>query len=161
MKISRIPLALALSSALALGVGCAERDDGMADTNPTAAERADAAPGMQPADTMAQDAQTPAQTQADASYMDPARDTNPDGLGDGRDSDQPVDDTWITTKVKSSLLADSDVAGLDINVDTLNGVVTLKGEVDDQAQIEEATRIAREIEGVTNVDTSGLTTANR
>ena len=159
MKISRIPLALALSSALALGVGCADRNDGMADTQ-TPAERADAATGTQPADPMATDAQG-APTQADATYMDPARDSNVDGLGDGRDSDQPIDDTWITTKVKSSLLADSDVAGLDINVDTLNGVVTLRGEVDSQAQIDEATRIARDIEGVTNVDTSGLTTANR
>ncbi len=159
MKISRIPLALALTSALAFGVGCADRNDGMAENTPTAGDSADAT-AMQPADTMAQDAQT-AQTQADASYVDPARDSNVAGMGDGRDSDQPVDDTWITTKVKSSLLADSDVAGLDINVDTLNGVVTLRGEVDEQAQIDEATRIAREIEGVTNVDTSGLTTANR
>lgn len=158
MKISRIPLALALTSALAFGVGCADRNDGMADTQ-TPAERADAATGMQPADPLAQDAQT-AQTQADASYVDPAADTSA-GLGDGRDSDQPVDDTWITTKVKSSLLADSDVAGLDINVDTLNGVVTLRGEVDEQSQVDEAIRIAREIEGVTNVDSSGLTTANR
>jgi len=155
MKMSRLPLAIALTSALALGVGCADRNDGMADA-PTAAERADAA---QPADPMTTDAQQ-AQTQADAAYMDP-NDAAPNQLGDGRDSDQPVDDTWITTKVKSSLLADTDVAGLDINVDTLNGVVTLRGEVDSQAQIDEATRIAREIEGVTNVDASGLTTANR
>src|SRR5690606_15875348 len=38
------------------------------------------------------------------------------------DSDQPINDTWITTKVKSSLLADSDVAGLDVSVETVNGV---------------------------------------
>ncbi|NLW96044.1 MAG: BON domain-containing protein [Xanthomonadaceae bacterium] len=78
----------------------------------------------------------------------------PDRLGD---SDQPVDDTWITTKVKSSLLADSDVSGLSIDVETVNGTVTLSGEVDSQAQIDEATRIAREIEGVVNVDSSRLT----
>ncbi|NYZ62949.1 BON domain-containing protein [Luteimonas sp. SJ-16] len=77
--------------------------------------------------------------------------------GDGRDSNQPVDDTWITTKVKSSLLADSDVSGLDIQVETVNGVVTLTGQVDQQMQIDEATRIAREIEGVTDVQTAGLT----
>ena len=33
-------------------------------------------------------------------------------------SAQPVDDTWITTKVKSSLLADTAVAGTKIDVDT-------------------------------------------
>ncbi|WP_407353851.1 BON domain-containing protein [Luteimonas sp. R10] len=76
------------------------------------------------------------------------------------DSDQPVDDTWITTKVKSSLLADTDVAGLDIDVETVNGVVTLSGDVDDRAQIEQARQIAADIDGVVEVDTSGLTTAS-
>ena len=76
-----------------------------------------------------------------------------------RDSDQPVNDTWITTKVKSSLLADSDVAGLDVEVETVNGEVRLSGDVDSQAQIDRATEIARDIEGVTSVDASGLTTA--
>ena len=75
------------------------------------------------------------------------------------DSDQPINDTWITTKVKSSLLADSDVAGLDVEVETVNGEVRLSGDVDSQAQIDRAVQIARGIEGVTNVDASGLTTA--
>ncbi|MGY0633752.1 BON domain-containing protein [Luteimonas sp. A478] len=75
------------------------------------------------------------------------------------DSDQPMGDTWITTKVKSSLLADSDVAGLDVEVETVNGVVHLRGNVDNQTQIDRATEIARDIEGVTNVDASGLTSA--
>ena len=87
---------------------------------------------------------------------DDTRAQNTDRLA-AADSDQPVNDTWITTKVKSSLLAESDVSGLDINVDTLNGVVTLRGQVDSQAQIDTATRIARDIEGVTDVQTSGLT----
>ncbi|NLG60477.1 MAG: BON domain-containing protein [Gammaproteobacteria bacterium] len=73
------------------------------------------------------------------------------------DSDQPVDDTWITTKVKSSLLADTDVSGLEINVETVNGVVTLSGQVDEQMQIDRATAIARDIEGVTEVRTASLT----
>ncbi|GGK14745.1 BON domain-containing protein [Luteimonas terricola] len=75
---------------------------------------------------------------------------------DSADSQQPMGDTWITTKVKSSLLADPDVAGLQIDVETLNGVVTLSGDVASQAQIDEALRIATEIEGVTDVDTTGL-----
>ncbi|NLC61070.1 MAG: BON domain-containing protein [Gammaproteobacteria bacterium] len=80
---------------------------------------------------------------------------------DGPDSDQPVDDTWITTKVKSSLLADSDVSGLDIEVETVNGVVTLTGQVDEQAQIDRATEIARDIEGVTEVRTAAVTVEPR
>src|SRR5690606_18192413 len=155
MKMSPLPQAIPMTSALALGDGGAERNDDIAHAS-TDAERAEA---DQPADPLTTRAQQ-AQTQTAAASLDP-NDAAPNQLGDGRDSDQPVDDTWITTKVKSSLLADTDVAGLDINVDTLNGVVTLRGEVDSQAQIDEATRIAREIEGVTNVDASGLTTANR
>jgi len=75
------------------------------------------------------------------------------------DSDQPVNDTWITTKVKSSLLADSDVAGLDVEVETVNGEVRLSGDVESQAQIDRAVEIARDIEGVTSVESSGLTVA--
>ncbi|QCO68440.1 BON domain-containing protein [Luteimonas yindakuii] len=142
-NITRIPLAIALSSALAFAVGCSgERnaDERAGVTNDPAAQTA------------------PAATTAGDVRNDPAMgDANPDGLGDGRDSAQPVDDTWITTKVKSSLLAESDVSGLDINVDTLNGVVTLQGQVENQAQIDTATRVARGIEGVTDVQTSGLT----
>ncbi len=72
------------------------------------------------------------------------------------DSNQPVSDTWITTKVKADLLASSDVAGLDIGVETTNGTVSLSGDVESQAQIERAKAIAGEIEGVTSVDAKQL-----
>jgi len=89
----------------------------------------------------------------DVTYGEAVPDATVDRLGD---SDQPIDDTWITTKVKSSLLADSDVSGLEIEVETVNGVVTLSGDVDEQVQIERATQIARDIEGVTEVRTRAL-----
>ncbi|MEF3082292.1 BON domain-containing protein [Luteimonas sp. SMYT11W] len=72
------------------------------------------------------------------------------------DSDQPVSDTWITTKVKADLLASSDVAGLDIGVETANGIVSLSGDVESQAQIDRAKAIAGEIEGVQRVDSAQL-----
>ena len=75
---------------------------------------------------------------------------------DKSDSAQPVDDTWITTKVKASLLADDDVSGLTVEVETVNGVVTLDGNVESQAQIDKASQLAKGIKGVTSVDTSGL-----
>lgn len=119
------------------------------------------APATTPADQATPPATDPMNTDpmtADTATTNPAMDATADAsLGDGQASDQPVDDTWITTKVKSSLLADTEVSGLDINVDTLNGVVTLRGQVESQAQVDAATRIARDIKGVTNVDTSGLT----
>jgi len=152
MKISRIPLAIALSSALALTVGCAADRD----TQAAVDANADVTPATTPADQTMAPAAAPAT--ADAMATDPVMDATADAsLGDGQNSDQPVDDTWITTKVKSSLLAESDVSGLDINVDTLNGVVTLRGQVESQAQVDAATRIARDIKGVANVDASGLT----
>lgn len=147
---TRIPVAIALSSALAFAVGCSNdnADDRTGVTNDPAAQTT-------PAGT------TGGMTGTGNVNNNPAMDgTNADGLGDGRNSDQPVEDTWITTKVKSSLLAESDVSGLDINVDTLNGVVTLQGQVDNQGQIDTATRIARDIEGVTDVQTAGLTVGN-
>lgn len=70
-------------------------------------------------------------------------------------SAQPVSDTWITTKVKTELLASSEVSGTDIKVETVNGVVSLSGTAS-KAQAEKAASIARNIDGVKNVDTSGL-----
>ena len=103
MKQSRIPLAVAMTAALAFAAGCADRAD------PAVDDRADAAM-TEPADQAATPPVGPTDAQADPTYADANPDMGaPDRLGD---SDQPVDDTWITTKVKSSLLADSDVSGL-------------------------------------------------
>lgn len=63
-----------------------------------------------------------------------------------------LDDAGITAKVKSALLAESGVPGTAINVDTNHGKVTLRGQVDDKAQIERALSIARGVEGVQSVD---------
>lgn len=72
------------------------------------------------------------------------------------ESDQPVNDTWITTKVKADLLATEDVSGTDIKVETKNGVVMLSGAVESQAQIDKAKAVAKGIKGVTKVDATGL-----
>ena len=80
------------------------------------------------------------------------------GQSQDRESDQPVSDTWITTKVKSTLLTTDGVAGTDINVSTTNGVVTLAGVLDSQAAVDRAVQVTREIEGVVSVDTRALTT---
>lgn len=77
------------------------------------------------------------------------------------DSSQPVGDTWITTKVKADLLATENVSGLDIKVETVDGVVTLTGAVANQAQKDKAVAVAKQIKGVTRVDASGLTLASK
>jgi hyperosmotically inducible protein len=71
-------------------------------------------------------------------------------------SSQPADDTWITTKVKSSLLADTTVAGTKIDVDTVDGVVFLTGTAKTQAQVDQAKKVAAGIEGVGKVDATKL-----
>lgn len=73
-----------------------------------------------------------------------------------RESAQPVADTWITTKVKADLLATEEVSGLDLNVETVDGVVSLKGEVETQAEADRAVEVAKGIEGVSRVDASGI-----
>jgi len=62
-----------------------------------------------------------------------------------------VDDSIVTSKVKSSLLADPDIKSLDIAVVTSNGEVQLSGFVNNQTQIDRAIDVARRTEGVHNV----------
>jgi osmotically-inducible protein OsmY len=60
-------------------------------------------------------------------------------------------DSGLTTSVKTKLAADDTVKALNINVDTKNRVVTLKGEVRSQAEEARAIQIARSTNGVTDV----------
>ncbi|UPT74685.1 MAG: BON domain-containing protein [Elusimicrobiota bacterium] len=61
-------------------------------------------------------------------------------------------DAWITTKVKATLAGHKNVSAVGTNVDTKNGVVTLSGEVDTQAEKELAGRYVREVDGVRSVN---------
>ena len=64
---------------------------------------------------------------------------------------QQVDDAAITASVKTKLAADPDVAAINVDVDTNEGVVTLSGRVESQFQKDEAGRIARGTDGVRSV----------
>jgi hyperosmotically inducible periplasmic protein len=63
-----------------------------------------------------------------------------------------ANDATITASIKTKLLADDDVSGLKIDVDTTGGVVTLTGNVKTAAEKAEAIRIARETDGVKSVE---------
>jgi hyperosmotically inducible protein len=65
-------------------------------------------------------------------------------------------DSWITTKVKSSLLADNVTKGLNIGVKTMNGNVNLSGTVASRTEFDRAVQIAKNIKGVKKVTTTGL-----
>ena len=67
-----------------------------------------------------------------------------------------IDDTVVTTKVKSALVADQEIKGLQFQVETRKGVVQLSGFADNQAQIDRAINVARSTEGVTSVE-NGVT----
>lgn len=67
-------------------------------------------------------------------------------------SAQPGSDTWITTKVKADLLATKDIPGMAIKVETVNGVVSLSGDVDSRAEADRAVAIAKGIKGVSHVN---------
>lgn len=73
------------------------------------------------------------------------------------DTGEVVDDAWITTKVKSQLVAERDVPGTDITVETKNNVVHLTGVVASNEVRAEAIRIAEGTRGVRSVDARGLT----
>jgi osmotically-inducible protein OsmY len=64
---------------------------------------------------------------------------------------QYIDDSVITSKVKSSLVNDSGLSAFDINVETYKGVVQLSGFVDTQQHIDEAITVAKSVEGVKSV----------
>jgi hyperosmotically inducible periplasmic protein len=61
-----------------------------------------------------------------------------------------MSDTWITLKVKSTLLFHRSVSAM-TEVSTKDGIVTLKGEADNQAQIDLTTEYAKDVEGVKKV----------
>jgi hyperosmotically inducible protein len=60
-------------------------------------------------------------------------------------------DARITYAVKTKFLADPGVSGLKINVDTDDGVVTLRGNVKSMAEADKASAIARQSSGVKSV----------
>jgi hyperosmotically inducible protein len=62
-----------------------------------------------------------------------------------------LDDSVITTKVKSALLADSVGKGADTSVETRKGEVLLSGFVDNPAQADREVQLAKGIEGVKSV----------
>ena len=72
--------------------------------------------------------------------------------GTGQKTGAYVDDSWITTKVKSEMIADHDVKAHNINVDTSKGVVTLTGTAESWQEANKAAEIARSVKGVTAVE---------
>ena len=64
---------------------------------------------------------------------------------------QYMDDTAITTKVKSAILNEPSLKSTEINVETFKGRVQLSGFVSSRASIDRAVEVAQAVSGVTSV----------
>jgi hyperosmotically inducible protein len=71
-------------------------------------------------------------------------------------AEQAVSDSWITTKVKSEILANSVSKAFKVSVKTKHGAVSLKGKLPSQDAIDLVKMIAEKVKGVKSVDVSGL-----
>ncbi|MDP3759166.1 MAG: BON domain-containing protein [Ramlibacter sp.] len=65
---------------------------------------------------------------------------------------QKVDDATITSKVNAALAADKDLSAVKIDVDTKDGVVTLTGPAPTPEAASKATKLAKDVKGVTSVN---------
>jgi hyperosmotically inducible protein len=71
-------------------------------------------------------------------------------------TERVASDSWITTKIKSELLANSGTKGFDVHVKTMHGTATLTGKLPSQDAIDQVKATAQKVQGVKDVDTSGL-----
>jgi osmotically-inducible protein OsmY len=69
----------------------------------------------------------------------------------GERTARAASDSAITTKVKAGLVAEPDLSGMEIAVDTEQGVVMLSGFVESKAEADRAVQLAKSVEGVTSV----------
>ncbi|EFE94670.1 MULTISPECIES: BON domain-containing protein [Serratia] len=63
-----------------------------------------------------------------------------------------IDDTVVTTKVKSALLADKSIKSTEISVETFKGRVQLSGFVSSSADANRAVQVTRGVAGVKSVE---------
>jgi hypothetical protein len=62
-----------------------------------------------------------------------------------------IDDSVITTKIKSQIAGDSILKAFQISVETFRGTVQLSGFVNSQRDVDSATQIANNVKGVRSV----------
>lgn len=70
---------------------------------------------------------------------------------DERSTGEVMSDQALTAKVKTALIANGDVAARNINVDSMTGVVTLRGFVRSEHELRQAIETTRDVSGVDDV----------
>lgn len=63
-----------------------------------------------------------------------------------------ISDAALTTKINAALVAEGELSALDIEVDSNEGVVTLSGTVDSEAQVDLAERVVEDLDGVKGIN---------
>ncbi len=82
---------------------------------------------------------------------EPTRELEREVAEAGRDAAQYVGDATITAEIKARYAADDEVSMLGISVETEEGVVQLSGFTPSPVEKSQAERIARDVDGVTEV----------
>jgi osmotically-inducible protein OsmY len=82
---------------------------------------------------------------------DMARDTRAKAKTSGDKLGNSINDAWIHTKIASKLISDKNTPARQINIDVVDGVVTLRGSVETATAKEEADRVAMGTDGVKRV----------
>jgi hyperosmotically inducible protein len=81
-----------------------------------------------------------------------ANSANEQPSGYGAKTGQYIDDSVLTTKVKTALAAHDSLKTLVLHVDSDKGVITISGTVHSQDQSDQVIQIARGVEGVRAVN---------
>ena len=153
LKISQRPVqrfaSILAVSALALGLSaCGKTED------PTVGQRMDTVPERteQSAATTTPSVETRMEQSA-ASAGNAVSNAGERAMG-------AIDDATITAKVNAELARDADLSALKINVDTVNGKVTLNGPAPTTVARDRAETIAKAVEGVTEVNNQLVVSAS-
>ena len=72
-------------------------------------------------------------------------------IGESSSAGEVIDDSVLTAKVKTALIAASETKAHQINVETKDGVVQLSGFVDTNSAKSAATTVAKSVTGVKDV----------
>ena len=132
-----------LAGILVAAFACAACNDTTSNTNANA--NANANTGTVTTRTAATATPTPRYTEEQAREERERAKSNKETVG------QSLDDAWIHTKIVAKLIGDTQTPEGKINVDVVDGAVTLRGEIDTAEAKAEAERVAKETDGVKKV----------
>lgn len=145
-KFMLLPVAGALVAALALSA-CDRRED------QTAGQKVDETVAQVDRKTDELNAKAKADAQqAKQAGQDAVAEFKQDAREAKNDTKQALTDSAITARVNAQLAADPKLSALQINVDTSEGRVLLRGTAPDFSSRERATQMASAIDGVKSVD---------